>query len=306
MQPRRPARRRVFFGLALVLLVLGCQHVRLSGGALPERPADALRVVSFNVHYIVLGQDEGRWSEGDWHRRKHAMDAAFKALDADIVAFQEMESFRRGSDGSINLARDWLQKRNPDYAVAASGDWRVFPSTQPVFYRPDRLTVQDQGWFFFSDTPDAIYSRTYDGSYPAFASWVSFAGDRGPFLLVNLHTDAFSRDNRRRSLALVAERAVALNADGHPMIVLGDFNVLSGSPLLDPLRALGFDFPRMGRTTYHFDRGLHLFGAIDHVAAAGLRDDGARHVLQSRFDGVWPSDHHPVVADFRFDPQDPS
>lgn len=284
--------------LAVMVLALVGQHLRLGATEpLPPRDDALLRVASFNVHYIVLGQTEGRWSEAGWQDRRGAVDAAFKTLDADIIAFQEMESFQRGSDGSVNLARDFLLAQNPGYAAAASGDWRSFPSTQPVFYRKDRVTPLDQGWFFFSDTPDVIYSRTYNGSYPAFASWVRFDTPQGPVSVVNLHVDAFSRDNRRRSLALVAERIAPMRSQG-AVIVAGDFNALAGSPLLRPLKALGLAFPR-AKASFHFDKGLHLFGAIDHIGFVGLTAAGGPYVVQGRFDGVFPADHYPVVTDFR-------
>lgn len=294
--------RRVLKGmgsvLALLVLALVSQHLRLGATeALPPPDDNLLRVASFNVHYIVLGADAGRWSEAGWQARRGAVDAAFKALEADIVAFQEMESFQRGSDGSVNLARDFLLAQNPAYGVAASGDWRSFPPTQPVFYRKDRVTPEDQGWFFFSETPDVIYSRTFNGSYPAFASWVRFATPQGPVWVVNLHVDAFSRDNRRRSIALVAERVAPMLAQG-AVIVAGDFNALARSPLLRPLKQQGLVFPR-AKASFHFDKGLHLFGAIDHIGFAGLAAARGPYVVQSRFDGVFPADHYPVVTDFQ-------
>lgn len=290
--------RFVLGGLAVMVLALVGQHLRLGATeALPPRDDAMLRVASFNVHYIVLGQTEGRWSEAGWQARRGAVDAAFKTLDADIVAFQEMESFQRGSDGSVNLARDFLLTRNPGYGVAASGDWRSFPSTQPVFYRNDRVTPQDQGWFFFSETPDVIYSQTFNGSYPAFASGVRFATPQGPVTVVNLHVDAFSRENRRRSIALVAERIAPMLAQG-AVVVTGDFNALAGSPLLRPLKRLGFAFPR-AKASFHFDKGLHLFGAIDHIGFNGLTAARGPYVVQGRFDGAFPSDHYPVVTDFQ-------
>jgi endonuclease/exonuclease/phosphatase family metal-dependent hydrolase len=273
---------------------------RAEGWRAPD--AGSLRIATHNVHYIVLSRETGRWSVGDWRRRRGALDAAFKLLDADLVAFQEMESWSRGSDGSVNLARDWLLERNPSYALAASGDWREFPSTQPIFYRPDRLELRDEGWFFFSETPDVIYSRTFNGSFPAFASWAEFASGTGVFRVVNVHFDFSSWENRRRSAELVRDRVDLWIAGGMEVLLLGDVNALHGAQTLMILEEAGLKFPRVPGATMHFDRGLHLFGAIDHVGlSGGMRLAGGPYVLQRRFDGVWPSDHHPVVADIRLE-----
>lgn len=287
-------------GFSLIACAL---HISNSGRvAVPPQPPGTLRVASHNVHYIRLRQREGRWSVGDWDRRKAALDDAFKAISADVMAFQEMESFAGGNDGSVNLALDYLLERNLAYSAAAVGDWRAFPSTQPILYRRDRLQLLDQGWFFFSDTPDVIYSRTFDGSWPAFASWARFspaAGGRA-FYVFNVHFEYRSRSNRRLSAALVAERIGPLVAAGEPVILAGDINARHGSRTMQLIEAAGLAFAPVEGSTYHFDRGINLFGAIDHLAVTdGIEIVGDAVVLRQQFWGEWPSDHYPVLADLR-------
>lgn len=288
---------------ALFALVACALHVSNSEGdvtvAAPE--GAALRIASYNVHYIILNDATGPWSVGDWERRKGPLDKAFKALQADVVAFQEMESFQRGSDGSVNLARDHLLSQNPGYGVAATRDWRTFPTTQPIFYLKERLQPIDQGWFFFSDTPDVIYSRTFNGSYPAFASWAQFE-DRGTgqrFRVVNVHFEYSSRSNRLLSAELVRDRISPWIAAGETMFLVGDINVLHGARTMDILEESGVVFDRTPGATYHLNRGVHVLGAIDHLSRTpDVALVGGPVVLQERFDGEWPSDHHPVYADY--------
>ena len=223
------------------------------------------------------------------------MARAVAALDADIIAFQEMETFRGGNDDADNLARAWLLEQVPGYAAAAIGDWRSFPSTQPIFYRPEKLELRDQGWFMFSDTPEVAYSWTFDGSWSAFASWAEFEGAGGVFRVVNLHTDYRSSSNRRKSIALVAERVAGWDM---PVIVAGDFNARAGSSLLGQMEAVEVRFADVPGATYHFNRGINLFGAIDHIGVTdGLRLAGEAMVLREKFGEVWPTDHYPVVVD---------
>ena len=286
--------------LFLTLLACGL-HIANSGTApLPPQQAGSVRIATHNVHYILAMKAEGRWSVGDWHRRKHSLDQAFKALSADIVAFQEMETFEGSDDDTVNLARSFLLEHNPGYAAAAVGDWRAFPSTQPIFYRKDRFTIADQGWFFFSETPDRIYSRTFDGSYPAFTSWVRFAPRDGtrPFTVVNVHLDYSSRSNRDRSAALITERLAPQIARGEPVILAGDLNERAGSALVGALSQAGLNFAPVPGATYHFDRGINLFGAIDHIATTrNVTIISGPHVLRERYSRAWPSDHYPVTAD---------
>ena len=284
----------------IFLTLLGCGP---QANPIPPAPPDTLRIATQNVHYIVLSESTGPWSVGDWEARKVSLDAAFKAIDPDIIGFQEMESFARGDDGSVNLARDWLLAQNPGYAAGASGDWRTFPSTQPIFYRTERFTLLEQGWFFFSDTPDVIYSRTFDGSYPAFASTVRLRDADGTNLnVVNVHFEYKSGSNRLASAQLVADRMGPLIAAGERVILLGDINALRGSRAARILMDAGFTFLPVTGSTYHLNRGLNLFGAIDHIALAGpVSPAGPPMVQRRKFDGRWPSDHYAVVADVTLD-----
>ncbi len=288
---------------ALLTLVACALHVTQSEGNVSVAPpqGDALRIASYNVHYIWLDRETGAWSVGDWERRKGPLDSAFKALNADVVAFQEMESFQRGDDGSVNLARDHLLAGNPDYGVAATGDWRTFPTTQPLFYMKDRLQPIDQGWFFFSDTPDVIYSRTFNGSFPAFASWAQFEDreTRARFMVVNVHFEYSSRSNRLLSAALTRDRIKPWIDAGETVFLVGDLNALHGAQTMDILEESGVVFDRTPGATYHLNRGVHVLGAIDHLARTpNVTLDAGPVVLQERFDGEWPSDHHPVYADY--------
>ncbi len=295
------ARRIGVLGASLLAVLIGM--VACNSVPQPDRPAspDALRVASYNVHYIWLGRETGDWSVGDWERRKASLQAAFRSLDADIVGFQEMESFGRGM-APQNLTLDYLIDQNPDYTAAAVGNPADFPSTQPIFYRPSRLTLMDQGWFFFSDTPDVIYSRTFNGSWPAFASWAEFEDRDGTvFRVYNLHTEYRSASNRQLTAALVADR-IAAPAAQMPVFVIGDFNAIQGSKTLRILEDAGVTFYSPWGSTFHFNRGLNLFPAIDHLGGTdGITPIGKVFSVRGKFEGEWPTDHYPVVGDFRLE-----
>lgn len=288
--------------VAFCLLAVGCQMVRNSGENMVATPTpEALRIATYNVHYIITFKETGPWSVGDWERRKGPLDSAFKEINADVIAFQEMESFGGSNGNDVNLVLEWLLENNPDYGAAAVGNPQDFPSTQPILYRRDRLEVLDQGWFFFSETPDVIYSRTFNGSFPAFSSWAMFR-DRETgktFRTINIHTDYGSRTNRLRSVELVADRVTLWAASGETLFVVGDLNARLGDKTVRILQDAGVTFAPVKGSTYHLNRGLNLFGAIDHIGSIGQATLlGDPVVIRRRFDGEWPTDHYPVFAEF--------
>jgi len=291
----------LLLGLAALLLLACALHVSNSGTQeTPQKPEGALRLATYNVHYIWLDRQTGPWSVGDWDRRKAPLDKAFKTLAADVVGFQEMESFSRGSGGEINLTLDFLLERNLDFRAAAVGNPEIFPSTQPILYRPDRLDLLDQGWFFFSDTPDQIYSRTFNGSFPAFASWAKFQTKDGrTFRVYNVHFEYKSASNRRLSAELVKKRLRPVIASGETVFLIGDINGRAGSEAVEILEGAQLSFAPVKGSTYHFNRGINLFGAIDHLGVTkGASLLGQPVVVRSKFLGEWPTDHYPVFADY--------
>lgn len=301
--------QKIIIGISSVILV-GCivlfaLHIRFTSEitALQDKDTETIRVATYNVHYIIDQPGDGRWFVNGWESRKEALTKVVGTLAADIIGFQEMETFGGGSVSDANLTLEWLIKNHPEFSVGAVGDPAAFPSTQPIFYRQERFTLLDQGWFFFSETPDVIYSRTFNESYPAFASWVELREieTNTVFKVVNIHTDFSSYSNRRQSLELVRDRIEPRLQSDEAVLVIGDFNAWLGSRLHKIIEGAGLTFAPVWSSTYHFDRGWHLFPAIDHVSFSDdFTIDQSPVVLQKQFQDVWPTDHYPVIVDLQY------
>lgn len=295
---------KVLGGLCLIALTACAAPrtpVEAGADALPPRSANTLRLASHNVHFIRLDQASGPWSRAGWEGRKHALDAAFKALDADIVAFQEVASLPEQGARPVNLALDWLSARNPDYGVAASGRDVGLPSGQPVFYRKDRLRLLDQGWFDCDEEDDDDDLRRGDQDWTYYCVWARFATREGrQFQLYNVHFHYSDPDIQLQGARAVAARAIPDMGRGLPVFVLGDTNALSGWRSVKILRRAGLSIREAVGASFHFNCGLHLYGAIDRIAYCPRSElVGGPWLVDQKFDDHWPSDHYPIVADFR-------
>ena len=256
-----------------------------------------LSIVSLNIHYLVPGNDKT-----DWEGRKGAVSAALRELDADIVIFQEMETFEGGHSPSRNIQLDWVLKTVEEYTAGAVGDPEFYPITQPILYRANRFNLMDQGFFFFSETPDLIYSEPWSGSWPAFVTWVLLHDSTNDqqLYIYNVHLDAFSRKNRLKGTNLIGERIRTRERTTAEVILGGDFNVRRGSSILDTLEDANLERAPIEGSTYHFGSGKNLYGAIDHIYfSPGLKIIEAG-VVQKQWENVWPSDHHPIYTSFTF------
>lgn len=267
------------------------------GGAADGQEREQLVVGTFNIHYVSVRQEGFNWVE-----RREAVLEALREGSADIIGFQEMETFAGGHWNEENIQIDWIVGHFPEYSMAAVGDPRVYPSTQPVFFRSDRFEFMEQGFFFFSSTPDVVYSQPWSGRYPAFCSWVRLRDrDSGEgFYVYNLHFDNSSLENRLKAARLVAERISDSKQIGEPVVVLGDYNT---PKLFRPVTILvraGLKVAGTTGSTYHFNRGINLIPAIDHVLFSEEFGYIGTKVIRRRFQGVWPSDHYPVFVTLAF------
>ena len=268
------------------LLSLACFFVKA------EQHHHALHIASFNIHYIVPSD-----KKDDWENRKHAVTNVLNDMDADIVAFQEMETFDGGYFSERNLQLKWVMSSTTGYDAAAIGDPQLFPHTQPILYKPEKYEVIDQGFFFFSETPDKIYSRQWDGRYPYFCSWVQFrikwTGGK-EFYLFNVHNDYGSRSNRLKTSELIADRLKLIAQENYPIVIVGDFNAPWWAKELDILGEVGLSIVNPSGSTNRLF-GLPLLPAIDHfLISADVRLQSEIKVWRDKYDGVYPGDHFPI------------
>ncbi len=280
-------------GLLLVLTLLSsCSNP----GTVTADEQRTLRVSTINIHYT-----SPRQKKLNWEKRKDAVTNAIEDIDADIIAFQEMETFSGGSFNKENKQLDWVLQNFPQYQAGAYGDAAVYPNTQPVLYRHDRFTQLDQGFFFFSKTPDVIYSRTFNGSWPAFCSWTQLTDNQTgrDFYVFNVHFEYKSMSNRSKSAALVKERIKAVASDT-PVILLGDINAPAFSPTARKLKSIPLTLAKPAGATFHFNRGINLLPAIDHILfSESFIQTSKVERLKKKYNNIWPTDHYPVSVNLQ-------
>jgi endonuclease/exonuclease/phosphatase family metal-dependent hydrolase len=293
--------RAALLALALALGAPWWAHADSPGSAAAKGPEIVLG--TFNIHYVAPGQDRLAWEN-----RREAVIAALEEGGADVLAFQEMETFAGGHWNDENVQLEWVRQHFPEYAAAAVGDPRVYPSTQPILIRRERFEALEQGFFFFSPDPDVPYSRPWRGRYPAFCSWIRVSDrfSENRFYVYNVHFDHSSRENRLRAARLLVERMQGRRHPDEAVVVLGDFNAARSFRPVTLLLRQGLEAAKVPGSTYHFYRGLDVLPAIDHALYSPQFRCVDAKVLRRRYQGVWPGDHYPVFVTLRpASPADP-
>ena len=286
--------KRIIYILSLIL-AFHPKPLAGFGESVTTKPHDDSEVVigTFNIHYLSPRQEKMIWEE-----RRDAVVETLRLANADIIGFQEMETFVGGHWNQDNEQLEWIKEHFAEYAVTSFGDPRVYPSTQPILYRKDRFEALDQGFFFFSPAPDEIYSQPWKGRFPAYCSWARLYDKTSnrSFYLYNLHLDYSSLQNRLHSAQLVAERITSRDYNEDPVIVIGDFNAPRFFRPVRVVAAAGLTVAQTRGSTFHFNRGINIQPAIDHVLYSKEFEYRSTRVIRDSVEGIWPSDHYPLFV----------
>lgn len=274
---------RFFLAFAIIAAV---------SGVLVVHAAEPIRVMSFNIRY-----NEPRDGVNAWPNRKQKVADVIRFHKADLIGVQEAQ---------IGQLRD-LEKLLPDFAWCGVGrtDGKEDGEFSAILFRKSRFRLLETGTFWLSETPDKPGSMGWDAAYPRIVTWARFRDNRSKrtFVHFNTHFDHRGEKARIESAKLILEKIPAI-AGRLPYFLTGDLNVTEDTEAYKTLAATLKD-ARYTSTNGHFG-GESTFSAfkelspgmkIDYIFVQDgimVREHG---VLSDRWDGLWASDHLPVLAE---------
>lgn len=256
-----------------------------------------IKVITLNLRYDKPDPDDYAW-----RIRKQAVAALITHSMPDIVGTQE---------GKAHQLLD-LHRALPDY-FSVGGDRTGTGADEycAIFYNTQRLRCLSSGDFFLSNTPEipGSLSPNWGNPIPRMVSWAVFAlmgGDKR-VTVFNTHLDYKSEKARELSAQLLRDRFSQLNPDDSYLFLTGDFNAAPGTlprELLQyPLSNGLILYDALADVALENQLSFHDFTGEAFVAVDTLYHDSRVKIQQikvdnQRWQGIWPSDHFPVVADF--------
>ncbi len=251
---------------------------------------------TFNLRYPV---DEAPL---DWESRAVRARNIIRANRFDIVGVQE--PWKKQID---------LMLRGTNYRYIGGGrdDFKDKGEHSAIVYDSERFEVLDSGTFGLSEQPETPGVCSWGSGCPRIATWGLFLDRRSGrrFLFYNTHLDHASDPARQNGVRLLATHA-ARQAPGTPRIVTGDFNATPDSPTYAIAVSLLRDAATVSETghtgpmgTFH-GYGKHVRTApIDYIFVSDGIEVKSHRTVSSMIDGEYASDHDPVVAELRIQPE---
>lgn len=251
-----------------------------------------LKVMTLNVRQP--DQDDG---PNCWEYRRELLVDTILAADPDLIGTQEL----------FHLQAEYIVGHAPHYGwfgTGRFGDQR--DKHVGIFFKINNLQLLEQGDFWLSETPAVPGSSSWDIIRPRQVTWGHFETlDGRRFHHFNTHFPyrKVEQEARRKTAELLKSRIDSLN----PVLVTADFNSPADGEIHQTLTAHFEDAWLSAERRCGPEGTLNGFGKH----AGSRRIDWILHrspwkvleaaTIPATRDGIYPSDHFPVIAIFDTD-----
>ena len=256
-----------------------------------------LNVMTYNIRY-----DNPEDSLDNWQYRKERVANSILFYDADILGTQEV----------LHNQMEDLKKSLPGYESIGVGreDGKEKGEYSALFYKKDRFSVIDEGYFWLSETPEVVGSKGWDAAIERIASWAKLKDNNSgkEFLALNTHFDHVGKIARRESVSLILNKLADLS-NGLPIILMGDFNANPESEVIKQIIDTSnenhlIDSRSISPVVYGPEWSFHAFGRIpydkrsliDYIFVSKGVKVSRYGVLAEMENDEFLSDHAPVMV----------
>ena len=246
-----------------------------------------LKIMTFNLRTSVATCDGINCFE---NRKPHILNVINKH-SPDLIGFQEVR------DDMLDFIRRSL---SDTYETVACGrDANLHGECTAIAYKRDAFVMIKCETFWLSPTPD-VPASTYGGDQskcPRVTTYAVLKANEAqkPFLFANTH---FDHEGKNARLEAARQMTDFFAKSPYPIFFTGDFNDEPDSaPIKMLCESLTDLTTNVGRTFHNYGRCKEMPMKIDYVFTS-VKDIeySAELVSDGPFDGIYPSDHYPVLV----------
>lgn len=259
-----------------------------------------IRVMSFNIH--LKDCEEQKPQECLWEFRKEKVASMIRFHHMDLIGLQEP---------TMDQLND-LTKLLPEYEWIGIGlnDGKDKGPIDAILFLKDRFKVIENSNFYLSSTPEKL-SIGWDAKFIRGVTWAKLKDLKTNqfFYFFNTHFDYHSNLARNNSAQLLREKVMQISQNS-PFIITGDFNIfpsLGGEETYKILTEDNFLMDAQFKTEFPHHGPTGSWSGFKEAGQPGVKPDyifvnkkinvKSHGILADTFDGIFPSDHLPVVSE---------
>ena len=254
--------------------------------------AQDLKVMSFNVRMSSANDGTNSWA-----LRYPAVGDMLKDQKPDIMGVQE----------ALYEQIYFFDNNFKDYKYVGVGreDGKKEGEFMAIFWNKKTVSLLDWGTYWLSETPDKP-SMGWDAACFRTATWALMKDKKTgkKFYFVNTHLDHVGKEARRNGLKLVMDKIAAMNKDGLPLVLTGDFNVTPDDPALVDVDANMKSARKVAEKTDNtgtFNNWGKASSVIDYIYFTGFSSCPEYHTVTEKYaERKFVSDHYPITAELNF------
>ena len=260
--------------------------------AAADKTKGELKVISYNIRYM-----EANDGTNSWQYRYPASAMMIMDQKPDIFGLQEAKFAQK----------NYLADVCKGYKGVGVGrdDGKKEGEIMAIFYNTKTVKLLKWGTYWLSETPDKP-SMGWDAACYRTATWALLKDKKSgkKYFLVNTHLDNSGARAREKGLSLVLERIAAMNPDGFPLLLMGDFNMTLDDPSMAPAKNNLQNCRQIAVKSDDLDTchdwGRHL-SSIDFIWEKGFSSCIEYQTLTKEYGGrAYISDHYPIFAKLMF------
>ena len=254
--------------------------------------AEGLKVMSYNIRL-------GSANDGTnaWPMRYPATLEMIEDQAPDVFGVQEALSYQ------IYLIEENF--RNYQSVGVGRENGKKEGEFMSIFWNKKTVSMLKWGTFWLSETPEKP-SMGWDAACYRTATWALMKDKKTgkKFYFVNTHLDHKGKEAQKNGLKLIVDRIDAINPQGYPMVLTGDFNMTPDNTNLVELDSRMQSVRKIAQKTDNHDtfngwgKGK---GVIDYIYVSGFSSYPEYQTITKKYaDRKFVSDHYPISATLIF------
>ena len=249
-------------------------------------------IVTYNIKY-----DDRSTQQNSWVLRKEGMIELIHSISPDILGIQE---------GLMHQV-DYLDTNLNSFRYVGVGrdDGNKKGEFCAIYYNKNKYRLIKSSTFWLSENPSEV-SIGWDAALERICTYAQLETLNGnnKIWIFNTHFDHFGKMAREQSAKLLIKKIRNINTDGEPTVVMGDFNALDNSKVIEVLKKEFKDSMEISEKMHNGPIGTfnnflpkqEITKRIDYIFIYGMKIVSHEHVYKKLDNGNHISDHLPVLT----------